>query len=1030
MLTVCIFGLFPGNAQTDGYMPGQLYVRLQQPSGPNNTYIPSEKVMSFFGRYREAYGITKVLGTFYFADDQQLRNTFRVYFAHPEKAGELIKALESNKAVVYAEKIPQDRFFFTPNDIGSNSNTGNGQWYLYKLRALQAWDIQRGKASVKVAVVDDAVQVDHPDLDGVCLPGRDVAENKASPTPPDSTFSHGTHVAGIIAAKTDNSFGIASLAHGVSIIPIKITLTGQPGTPTAGYEGILWAISQGADIINVSWGSEMVSYSAQSVIASAVAAGITVVAAAGNSNNATVNYPAGYPGVISVAGTNNVDKKHGSSSFGNWIDICAPGELIRSTIPFNIYGFKSGTSFAAPMVCAVAALMLSKDSTMTRAEIENCLKQSADNIDVFNPDFPGQLGAGRLNAEKALQCARAGISTCDLSLSSVQSPSTASCQNTFQPGIRILNNGLDTIFSFRLNYQLDNAFPKIYIFNDTLPPGKDTLLHLPQMQAAIGTHTLKFNIHPNINANCTDAFAQNSALNHPFTVLSPVSRVLPYNEDFESGYFTSNNWQIENPGSEFGWEIVKTAGLPSSTKSARLPYFIDSKIGERDYLTTPALNFSGYSAVNLSFKHAYITHGGPAPSDSFIISISTDCGETWSRLKTFVETGTKTFSTRKTDGYSFNPVIATDWCGASGWAACSNINLTAYKGLVGVRIRFEGYNANGNNIYLDNISITGTPVNIRPEANFTASGNEEICENQTVQFSNLSLNRPTSLKWYFEGGVPDSSDLEQPLITYPTAGTYAVRLIAENPAGKDTLLLDSLIRVSQAPAISVTAQPDSICKGQQSLLIASGGNAYSWSEHSSLSVTNNDSTIATPTATTNYTVYTLTPEGCSGSETVQVAVYPQPSQPQISTQGDSCTLESSLATTYEWYYNGSLLSGKTERTLQVNKPGNYNVRIADHNGCTAFSAPFKSLCSTTGIELMPPLLIRPNPTADFLLLEGLTQPARISLYNLSGALLIAPQQVNSSVHQLSLEGLANGIYLLQIIQAEHIQHVKVLKFNP
>jgi len=1018
-------------AQQDGFHADQLYVRLDASYSDNSTYKPSARVMNFFSPYRDKYGIQKIAASFYFSESAELRRTFRITVNHPENLAELIRQLEQNPEVEYAEKIPLDQFYFSPNDMGPNSNTGSGQWYLYKIRASQAWDIQRGKSNIKVAVVDDAVQVNHTDLAGVCLPGRDVAEDRESPAPPDSNFSHGTHVAGIIAANTDNNQGIASIAHGVSIIPIKITLNGSPQTPTSGYEGIAWATAHGADVINVSWGSVYISYTAQTVTANAVNAGIVVVAAAGNSDNPTVNYPAGYPGVISVANTNNVDKKSGTSSFGNWIDVSAPGDKIRSTIPFDKYGFKSGTSFAAPMVSALAALILSTDSNLTRLDVENCIKASADNIDALNPDYIGQLGSGRINAEKALACAAARSASCEIGITDVSSPVVASCNNTILPAVRITNYGTDTVFQFKLNYKLNNEYPKLVVFNDTLAPGKDTLLILPELQATIGSHTLQFSIQNYLNGDCTDAYPGNNLRNHRFEVFSPLGRILPFNEDFESNTFQTNQWLMENPGSDFAWEITTTGGLSPGNKSARLAYYLDDKVGERDYLTTPPLNFSGYSAINMSFKHAYTTRGGPAPSDSFFVSISTDCGLSWTRLKTFVETGSKTFSTRVTQGLYFTPEAANEWCGVSGWAACTNLNLNAYKGMAGVRIRFEGYNKNGNNIYIDNISITGTPANIKPESNFSAAGNESICEGQSVQFTNLSLNQPTSLKWHFEGGSPDSSDLEQPLIQYLHEGKYPVRLIAQNASGKDTLIREDYIEVKPAPDVSVIAEPDSICKGASSLLIAGGGDTYIWSPANSLNTADKDSVIATPTASSSYTVQVLTQAGCTGSGSVDVHVFPPAVQPSISQSGDTCVLVSTPGSAYVWYYNGLPVEGAHSSSITATQPGNYNVKVTNDKGCTAFSAPFRSNCTAAGQALIPHLTfgIAPNPFSDFVVLSGFSNPVSFSLYSLNGGELVSPQLLRDGDLLHVPSHLPSGIYLLKATSESETVYRKLVKIG-
>lgn len=1031
VIAILLLWILPASlvfGQDHAYTPGQLYVRLKEPYANNITYKPSDKVMEVFRPYRVTYKISKVQASFYFSASEELRRTFRVYFDPSVNSAQLIRALVANPAVEYAEKIPQDRFFYTPNDLGSNSSSGTGQWYLYKIRAQQAWDKQRGgRASVKVAVIDDAVQTNHPELEGICLPGRDVAQNIDSPEPPSEAFSHGTHVAGIIGAKTNNGIGIASLAHGVSIIPVKITLNGQPGAPSAGYEGIAWAVSKGADIINISWGSESVSFTAQSVVTNALNAGVIVIAAAGNSGTPAVNYPAGYTGVISVASTTSTDAKAGSSNYGGWIDIAAPGDKIRSIIPFNNYGFKSGTSFAAPLVSALAALILSNDSTLSPSDVEKCILGSADNIDAFNSTLIGQLGAGRINAEKAISCAAARKATCEVGILKVTSPEVTSCNSNFSPGFQVINYGTDTVFSFTVNYQLDNQFPRLFTFKGKIHPGKDSIITLPEMQASIGDHTLRFTVLNSLNGNCPDAYPGNNQISYKFNVLNQLGFALPFTENFESNTFLTNGWTVINPGSAFGWEIAPTAGLTPGSKSARLSYYLDTQKGERDYLITPALNFSGYSAISLSFRHAYASRGILFPSDTFIVSISTDCGISWKRLKVFAETGSKTFSTRIANGLFFSPTVASDWCGATGWAACSTINLNAYLGFTGVRIRFEGFNNTGNNIFLDNISITGTAANLKPDARFSATGNEQVCEGKSIQFTNQSLNQPTFLKWYFEGGSPDSSDLQQPIVSYSTAGNYTVKLIAGNSAGRDTLIKEAFIKVNPSPQITVTANPDSICRGSTSKLIATGGASYAWNQHPSLNTLIKDTVIASPTTTTTYTVQILTAEGCTGSGTVKLFVYPLPPQPVISVETDSCLLIATKGSAYEWFYNGLVIEGFNEQQLQAIRPGNYNVRVFNEKGCAAFSPPFKTSCNTTGISEINTPLIYPNPFSEQLIIEDIGSKTFIGLYNLAGAMVKTNFSFQNERMVLSTGNLPAGIYLLRINNERGERHLKLVK---
>jgi hypothetical protein len=131
------------------------------------------------------------------------------------------------------------------------------------------------------------------------------------------------------------------------------------------------------------------------------------VAAAGNSGNTQMNYPAAYVNVVAVVSTNINDQKSGFSTYGNWVSVCAPGENIQSTLPNANYGSMSGTSMASPMVAGLCALVWSVDPGMLNNDVVACVLNTADNIDAQNPSLVGLLGTGRINAERAVNCASA-----------------------------------------------------------------------------------------------------------------------------------------------------------------------------------------------------------------------------------------------------------------------------------------------------------------------------------------------------------------------------------------------------------------------------------------------------------------------------------------------------------------------------------------------------------------------------------------------------------------------------------------------
>ncbi len=355
-----------------------------------------------------------------------------IYTFHTSSAG-LIEQLRALEGVDYVEAVPSMELFYTPNDLHTN------QWNLQTVRAQRAWDIKRDASDVVVAVVDDAVLITHPDLaaniwkNPVEVPngidddgngyiddihGYDVADGNADPNPPaganSSHFSHGTHCAGIVSASTDNGTGIASLGFNAKIMAVKCKADNTSGgSIQAPYQGVEYAIASGADIISMSWGGGSYSITYQTLFDVAHSKGIILVAAAGNSNTSAPMYPASYNHVISVAASNTSDGKASFSNYGSTIDITAPGVDIWSTVPGSgLYDFKSGTSMACPLVSGLCALMVANAPGIHPDSVEKCLKSTATDIHGQNSSYINQLGAGRINAEQALNCTK-GILNAD-----------------------------------------------------------------------------------------------------------------------------------------------------------------------------------------------------------------------------------------------------------------------------------------------------------------------------------------------------------------------------------------------------------------------------------------------------------------------------------------------------------------------------------------------------------------------------------------------------------------------------------------
>jgi serine protease len=430
------------------YWDGVVYFKFKDGSGITlpafeHNMDASEVYQRFpvFSVLAEQYEIYQLICPFR-TKTETIQNIYRIKFLKHDMADELIKALLTINEVEYAEKSPILRHFLTVNDPDTAQ-----QYYLSKINAYQAWDLSTGDSNVKIAIVDDAVRVTHPDLTGniwvnpLEIPGNgidddgngyiddvsgwDAADNDNDPnaplTPPifwgELAYTHGTHCSGLAAGVTNNGIGIASVSHNVSLIPVKAVSDNSwlPIGIEAPAEGLDYAITAGADIVSMSFGGEDSGgfSTLENLINAGHDLGIIFVAAAGNNGDGSsgfgtpnaINYPAGFTNVIAVGATNSSDLKPGFSQYGTWIDVMAPGVGIYSTLAWSSpYGNQDGTSMACPIVAGVLGLMKSYQPHATKEQLIFCLKQGADDIDALNPDFAGEMGAGRVNAYNSLVC--------------------------------------------------------------------------------------------------------------------------------------------------------------------------------------------------------------------------------------------------------------------------------------------------------------------------------------------------------------------------------------------------------------------------------------------------------------------------------------------------------------------------------------------------------------------------------------------------------------------------------------------------
>ena len=341
----------------------------------------------------------------------------------------LARKISNSPDIEYAEPRYIYKIDFTPNDPFISNQT-----YLTRVNLFNAWDVSRGDTTVVIGIIDTGVYWNHPDLtSNIWINHREIPNNNidddgngyvddyrgwdfgglnGSPDndPREDNPYHGTHVAGIASAVTNNGLGVAGAGFRCKVMAVKAAREDKKdpnsGSPYIwyGYEGIVYAADNRAQIINCSWGGSAFSALAQDVINYATSKGTLVIAAAGNSNTSSEYYPAAYKNVLAVAATNSTnDIKASFSNYGYYIDVSAPGTSLLNTWSNDNYASLSGTSMASPLVAGIAGLVKARYPNYTPEQVGEKVRVSCDDIYSVNTSYRFQLGKGRVNAWRALQ---------------------------------------------------------------------------------------------------------------------------------------------------------------------------------------------------------------------------------------------------------------------------------------------------------------------------------------------------------------------------------------------------------------------------------------------------------------------------------------------------------------------------------------------------------------------------------------------------------------------------------------------------
>lgn len=700
--------------------------------------------------------------------------------------------------------VPDDPMF---DDQWHYLNTGQqGGTPGADIDLTEAWDIERGNSGVIVAIIDDGIQYTHPDLTDNMWDeiGYNFVNNSSNINP----GNHGTHVAGTVAAVSNNGIGVAGVAggsgagDGVRLMSCQVF----SGNNSGGFHlAPVYAADNDASISQNSWGYTSAGSVNQNVLdaidyfhqhggGDALNHGITIFAA-GNDNSPGMWYPAYYPGAFSVAATNNNDMKAWYSNYDTWIDISAPGgetnvvtqRGVLSSVTSSNYTYYQGTSMACPHASGVAALMISLAyGQLTADDVADILIVSTDDHYSVNPGYAGMLGSGRLNAYNALNV------TLDY-IDGVLNPRSFNAEAISPSEIELTWTQNDDNNEVLVAWSEEGEFgvPEegiVYNVGQSIPGGGVVMYRGDDTQFA----------HQYLNASttyCYRAWSYNESFEYSFgrptqATTHIVPLIPPIEQNFEEPL--TMGWEIvDNQGNGQTWQIgTMTNGLAGATGD--YAYINSNSYGifnsQNSDIISPVLDFSSFSEVNLSFDHFYEHRSGWFSSSTARLYYSTNGGQTWTQFQSWTTT-------------TSNP-------------ANFEQSIPALVGQTNVRFRWNyeatwGYHWCIDNIVIDGVSAGEPQITVSPQTlsfyadldsytsqlmSISNDGEAPLVYSVSIEYQRdrnwRERNTFRDDEWLFVSpneGIVYADDEVDVLVTVNTSqldiGEYAASIIIENNAG-------------------------------------------------------------------------------------------------------------------------------------------------------------------------------------------------------------------------------------------------------
>lgn len=871
------------SAQNNNIIPGELIVMLQHKQSVDEV-VKELNALHPGADFTISRDVSRRFNIWVLAFDMN--------FLPQESALLLVKrhervAIAQHNHTVQERLVPNDPTFasnqWSMNNTGQTGGTADAD-----VDAIEAWDITTGGLTAQgdtivVAVVDGGFQMNHPDLQQNIyrnygeIPGNGIDDDNNGYIDDVNGWNaynnngtipngfHGTHVAGIVGARGNNNTGVAGVNWNVKIM----TIAGSSGNEATVVSAYAYAATmrelynqtngqQGAFVVstNASFGVDYgnpINYPIWCAFYDTLGTLGVLNAGAGpnlginidNQGDIPTTCPSNY--LVAVTNTNHNDQRNNGAGYGIVnMDIGAPGTNIYSCNNSSSYQNATGTSMATPHVAGAIGLYYaaacSQFITDYKANpgalaltMRNYLLTGVDSITSMTNDVSSR---GRLNLFKGIQRVQSYVCLVNVPpVAGFNSSSASGC-----PGLTV---------NFTSTTQ-GNPDSVVWFF----PGGSPST-------SSSNSPVVTYNAYGQYNVQLIayNAFGSDTVTLVNYVDVNNTSVTTIFSEDFEIPDFVTTGWSVVNPDNANTWYLAPVQGtLPGSTAAAVNIFNNQNNAGQVDGLISPVIDLSSNTNVELYFEHAHrrrVTN----VRDSLWISASTDGGITWPhRLLRTAENGMGSFATGTLLTQNFVPSGTTSWCfDAQTNAVCFTIDLSAFDAEPFFRLKFEVQNNSGNNIYVDNVRIQGVcalPPPVTPVADF--SGNmQQVCEGDQVTFTDLSQNSPTSWNWTFPGGTPASSTLQNPVVTYPAAGTYAVTLVAANSAGSHTVSLNNYIQVWPAPAPPVIA-------GNGNDLVSSYATGNQWNDGNG-PIPGATEQQFTPSTSATYTVTYTDANGCSST---------------------------------------------------------------------------------------------------------------------------------------------------------------------